>query len=77
MKGGDQSSDTKTVKLESLPLERLRLLQKQVAQDLDARKQAAQVLANTAQSFDSSRSAVQDLSKVDEGELWCPSFRQL
>lgn len=67
MKSGEQKNDAKTIRIDSLPLDQLRMLQKQVAQELEGRKKAAQVLASTASSFASSRSAVEDLSKVDEG----------
>lgn len=67
MKSGEQKNDPKTVRIDSLPLDQLRMLQKQVGQELEGRKKAAQVLASTASSFNSSRSAVDDLSKVAEG----------
>lgn len=70
MKGSEQS-ESKSVRIESLPLDQLRMLQKQIAQELEGKQKAAQVLASTASSFNSSRSAVQDLSKVEEGGDAC------
>lgn len=67
MRSGEQKNDPNTVRIDSLPLDQLRMLQKQVGQELEGRKKAAQVLASTASSFNSSRSAVDDLSKVAEG----------
>eukprot|EP00892_Ulva_mutabilis_P010627 jgi/Ulvmu1/7937/UM004_0170.1 len=68
MKSGEQKSEGKTVRIESLPLDQLRLLQKQISQELEAKQKAAQVLASTASSFSSSRSAAQDLGSVKDGE---------
>lgn len=58
------------IKIDELPIDGLENLRQQLRQVVDAKQKGAQVLASTASAFDQSRSAIQDLSKLNDGTLF-------
>lgn len=58
------------VRIDQLPIEGLENLRQQLRQVLEAKQKGIEILANTAGAFDQSRSAIQDLSKLNDGKFW-------
>jgi hypothetical protein len=57
------------IRIDELPIEGLHNLQQQLHQVMEAKRKGVEILQNTAAAFDQSRSAVQDLSKLNEGKF--------
>ena len=57
------------VRIDQLPIEGLENLRQQLRQVLEAKQKGIEILANTAGAFDQSRSAIEDLSKLNDGKF--------
>lgn len=55
------------IRIDELPIEGLDNLRQQLHSVLEAKKKAIDILANTANAFEQSRSSVEDLSKLNNG----------
>lgn len=67
MKSAEQKGEQNAVRIDTLSTDHIRSLQRQLGQQVEGKKKAVEVLLNTAAAFDQSKSAVQDLSKLNEG----------
>jgi hypothetical protein len=71
MKSGEQKPESNAVRIDTLSTEHIRSLQRQLGQQVEGKKKAVEVLLSTAAAFDQSKSAVQDLAKLNEGVAGC------